>query len=260
MKTTTLLFAAMLLFSCKNNQQSEQPKNTDLVQQNLKGPVQRTVDTPYKADSTGNAGAMDSCCAETQELNDSGYVTKYYTRNDSGVTKTEQTLLHYPNGAVKDISIMNDGKLSNHIVPTIDENGNYNGGLSYDSTNKQDGYYTDMKQNKFGEITSGKLYKMDSTLKYQFLNNFDKNGRYLSGRTDSAGKAIYTSTATLDGNGNPVKVITMSMVKDSTKYDTTMYRYDKYDEQGNWIQRITLTASGKPNKIIKREITYYKKE
>jgi len=52
----------------------------------------------------------------------------------------------------------------------------------------------------------------------------------------------------------------MSMVKDSAKYDTTMYRYDKYDEQGNWIQRTALNASGKPTKIVKREITYYKKE
>jgi hypothetical protein len=252
MKTTLLFFTAGILFlSCKNNnQQSEQQKNTDLVQQNLKGAVQRTVDTPYKADSTGNIGAMDSCCVETQELNDSGYVTKYYSKNNSGATKTEQTFMHYPN----------DGKLSGRIAITIDDNGNYKEAVSYDSTGKQDGYYTDLKQNEFGEITNGKQYKMDSTLKYQWENNFDKNGQYLGGHSDSAGKVTYTSTTTLDSNGNPVKSISMSMVKDTAKYDTTMYRYDKYDGQGNWIQRTALNASGKPVKIVKREITYYEKE
>ena len=261
MKTTTLLFASIvLLLSCKNNNQQAQPKNTDLVQRNLKGAVQHTIETPYKADSTGNTIAMDSCCVETYELNDSGYITKYTSKNDSNITNTEQTLIHYPNGAMKDITIMNNGKFTNRVTPTIDENGNYTGGMSYDSTSKQDGYYTDMKQNDFGELTNGKLYKMDSTLKYHFEENYDNKGQYLGGRTDSAGKVIYTNITTLDSSGNPVKMITTTMVKDSAKNDTTLYRYDKYDEQGNWIQRTTLTASGKPTKITKREITYYKKQ
>ena len=250
-----------MLVSCKNNNQQQTPaKNTDLVQQNLKGQVKQTTDTPYKTDSSGNMAALDSCCIETQELNDSGYVTKYYTKDNKGTTKTDQTLTHYTSGAFKEVTTMNDGKLSSRLVTTLDNNGNYNGGYNYDSTNKKDGYYTDLKQNDFGEVYEGKLHKMDSTLKYQWQSEYDKNAQYLGGHTDSAGKVIYSNATTLDSSGNPVEVITMSMAKDSAKYDTTLYRYDKYDEQGNWIQRTALNASGKPTKIIKREITYYKKE
>lgn len=258
MTTKLLLSALIVLASCNNNTQ-QPPKNTDLVQQNLKGLVKETIDIPYKVDSSGNIGAQDSCCVETQELNDSGYLTRDYTKDVKGNTKMDQALSHYPSGAFKEVTVMNDGKLSSRLATTLDNNGNYNGGETYDSMGKKDGYYKDLKQNDFGEVTSGKYYKTDSTLKYQFESNYDKNAHFLGGTTDSAGKTIYTSVTTLDSIGDPVKTITMTMVKDSAKYDTSIYRYDKYDEAGNWIQRTALNTSGKPTKITKRGITYYKK-
>lgn len=259
MKTTLILLTIIMLASCKSNNE-QQPKNTDLIQQNLKSLVKQTIDTPYKVDSSGNIGAQDSCCVETQELNDSGYVTKYYTKDIKGNTKMDQTFIHNPNGSLKEFTTMNDGKPSNHIVIASDDNGNYKAAESYDSTGKQDGYYTDFKQNDFGELTNLKLYKTDSTLKYMFESQFDNNAQYLGGHTDSAGKTIFSNATTLDSNSNAVKVITTTMVKDSAKQDTSLYRYDQYDEVGNWIQRTTLNASGKPTKVTKRGITYYKKE
>src|SRR3954468_10710050 len=142
MKTIFPFLIIIALLSCKNNNQQQQAKNTDLIQQNLKGQVKQTIDTPFKVDSSGKTGAQDSCCVETQELNDSGYVTKYYTKDIKGNTKMDQTFIHNPNGSLKEFTTMNDGKPSNHIVIAIDENGNYKAAESYDSTGKQDGYYT----------------------------------------------------------------------------------------------------------------------
>jgi len=258
MKAKLLLLTIIAFTACKNNNQ-QQAKNTDLIQQNLKGQVKEIIDTPFKVDSSGNIGVQDSCCVETTEFNDSGYINRFYTKDNKGTTKMDQTFTHYPSGAFKEATTMNDGKLSNRLVTTLDDKGNYNGGDTYDSTNKKDGYYTDLKQNDFGEVTAGKYHKTDSTLKYQFEENYDNKAQYLGGHTDSAGKTTYSNVTTLDSNGNAIKTISMNMVKDSAKHDTTLYHYDKYDDLGNWIQRTTLNASGKPTKVTKRGISYYKK-
>lgn len=36
------------------------------------------------------------------------------------------------------------------------------------------------------------------------------------------------------------------------------YKYDSFDDKGNWTQRTQSDENGKPEKITKREITYYK--
>jgi hypothetical protein len=46
--------------------------------------------------------------------------------------------------------------------------------------------------------------------------------------------------------------------KDSTTNKITKYRYDSYDDKGNWTQRTETDENGKPVKIVKRTITYYK--
>jgi inorganic pyrophosphatase len=50
------------------------------------------------------------------------------------------------------------------------------------------------------------------------------------------------------------------MAKDSTTTKTTTFKYDSYDEQGNWTQRTTFDDKGKATKVIKRTHTYYKKD
>ncbi len=47
--------------------------------------------------------------------------------------------------------------------------------------------------------------------------------------------------------------------KDSTTTTTTKYKYDSFDDQGNWTQRTISDEKGKITKILKREITYFKK-
>lgn len=255
-----LIFCITVLIFASCQEKKSSPKNTDLIQNNLKGPVQQTTETPYKVDSTGNMGEMDSCCIVTMQLNDSGYETSYTTKDSKGNIKFEQTVAHFPNGAAKEIVSTNEGKPSGRLTIEIDEKGNYAGAKSYDSTGKQDGYYTDMTQNEYGELTGGKDYKIDSTLKYSFEATYDDSAQFIGSHTDSAGKTIYASTITLNDKGDPIKRISSRTIKDSTTNDTTMYKYDQYDDHGNWTQRTTLSAEGKPKKITKREITYYTKE
>ncbi len=259
MKSNLILCMAIILIaSCQEKPSS--PKNTDLIQSNLKGPVEQTTETPYKVDSTGNIGAMDSCCAEISLFNDSGYVTTYTRKDSKGDIKNQQTISHYPNGAVHEVVITKDGKPDSRVTIETDDKGNYSTAKSYDSTGKEDNYYTDLKQNDYGEITGGKQFNIDSTLKYSFESVYDDSARFVSGHTDSAGKTIYSSSVTLNDKGDPVKRINTHVEKDSTTHDTITFRYDQYDDHGNWTQRTTLNADGKPTKVTKREITYFKKE
>ena len=56
--------AGMFLLACNGSDDKAESKvkYRDLVNDNLKGDIQTIEETPYKADSTGKIGEMDSCC------------------------------------------------------------------------------------------------------------------------------------------------------------------------------------------------------
>ena len=47
--------------------------------------------------------------------------------------------------------------------------------------------------------------------------------------------------------------------KDSSKTTVTTYKYDNWDEQGNWTQQTTYNDK-EPTKVVKRIITYADKK
>ena len=63
---------------------------------------------------------------------------------------------------------------------------------------------------------------------------------------------------TLDNKNNVIENATKEITKDSTTNKTMKYRYDSFDDNGNWAQRTEMDEKGKPVKIVKRTITYYK--
>jgi hypothetical protein len=69
----------------------------------------------------------------------------------------------------------------------------------------------------------------------------------------------------LDERGNPLTYVTYDAFGDLNKVESTYrYRYDKFDEKGNWLQRTQfkiVSENGvekeKPWQIEYRTITYY---
>ena len=119
--------------------------------------------------------------------------------------------------------------------------------------------YKDLSENEYGEVLKGTEYKPDNTMKSSFENNYDKDGHFIGGSgKDSTGKEIFHSTVKLNDKGDAAEETTMTVTKDSTKNETVTYKYDSYDDQGNWTQRTTYNDKGKPTKIVKRTYTYYK--
>ena len=202
---------------------------------------------------------MDSCCTNIQEFDEKGYNPKNVDKDSKGNIKEEAIFVHYDGGQMKEIVNMADGKKRSSISIQLDKDGKYSTAQSYDSTGKMDGYYVDLKENEYGQILSGKMYNMDSTLKYNFSNNFDKSV-YVGGRTDSAGIMIFEGKAKVNDKGDQIEVVNTTVTKDTTKTEKTTFTYETYDDQGNWTQRTTYDDKGKPTKIAKRVITYYKKD
>ena len=254
-----LLIVGLLFVACNNNKGTDSPKNTDLIIQNLKGMVQRTEETSYKVDSTGKIGAMDSCCASIQEFDAKGYNPKYLSKDNNGITKEEAIYNRYEGGQMKEVVMMTNGKKTSSISIQIGKDGKYISAKSFGADGKMDGYYADLKENEYGSLTGGKFYKTDSTLKYSFTAFFDK-AINIGSQTDSAGKMISENKLKINDKGDVIEMNSTTITKDSTIHKKETYTYDSYDDKGNWTEKTTYNEKGKPVKVVKRTIIYYKKE
>ena len=252
--------AAFLIASCKQKETDSAGlvKNTDLIQQNLKGNVERIEETSYRVDNSGKQSAMDSLI-NVSEFDRKGYQTRTSGKYSNGTIKQERTIAHYNNGAVKEVVSKTDGKQTFRMEIIIDRNGNYVMAKSYDSAGKINSYYKDLAQNEYGQVLTGNQYTTGNSLKSSFQTTYD--GPNYTGNTnkDSAGNVIYSVKAILNKKGDPAELTTTSTKKDgSTSVEKITYRYDQYDNNGNWIQRTTLNEKGIPVKVVKRTIRYFK--
>ena len=249
--------------SCNQKQPaSEAPKAvSDWTGENLRGkPTQVESDT-YKIDSTGKIGPLDE--KNIEKYDSSGYTVSSVTTNGKDSIKSQMSFVHEADGFMTSMETMgarNEKKSS--LTIQYEGPGKYSGAKSYDSTGKMDVYYTDITSNSFGQVTSGKGYHPDSTLKMSFVNEFD-SVYYVGGSSkDSVGKTTYTGKQTLNDKKDVAKSEEMTVTtdpktkKDSTKTTITTYTYDGWDSHGNWTQQTSINEKGKPTKVIKRMILY----
>jgi hypothetical protein len=259
-KVVLLLPFLAFIFACENKatqKNAESLQNTDLIQLNLKGEVKNLTEMTYTADSTGNMDKMDSL-VNVYDFDDKGYLTRFHTKDQGGAVKTEQTFIRNDKGALNEFITKKDGKQTYRLVTEIDKDGKYSGGVTYDSTGKQDSYFKDLATNEYGIVYAGKQYDMNNKIKSTWDMKYDK-ANFLGGTsTDSTGKPSYTGTVVLNEKGDPAEETSATRDKDTTKTEKMVYKYDTYDDKGNWVQRTTYNEKEKPSKIIKRTFIYYK--
>lgn len=232
-------------------------KNTDLLSQNLKGRVERIEESTYAADSSGKMGKQDSTIS-ISEFNEQGYQVKVTTKDLSGQVKEEQAMSHHPNGATREFSRMKNGKTIERWVIDLDSNGKYKKATIYDSTGKMSSYWTNITENEFGQVLSGTQYTTDNRLMSSFTNQY--NGPLFIGGSskDSTGRENYRNANKMDEKGYPMELSTTTINNDSTITETISFKYDSWDEKGNWTQRTEYNDKGKATKINKRTFSYYK--
>ena len=258
MKKVLFFFLAILFVISCNEKKQEVPKNADVLVDNLKGKVDETTETDYKTDSTGKIGEQDSCCVINVKYDEKGYISAYSSAHKNGSEKEEEIFIHNDNGTMKSLKNTKNGTPVSAISIQIDKDGKYKTAQETDSTNKLSAYYTDLTENDYGQLTSLKKYKPDSTLESSMTSTYDKQFFKSNEVKDSVGKVTYSSTVKLDDKNNVIQRATKTVTKDSTINKVTTYKYISFDDNGNWTQRTEMDENGKPVKITKRVITYYK--
>jgi hypothetical protein len=260
-KLLLVLATGTLLFSCNNNKkEAEAAKNSDWVAQNLKGKVQSMEESSYTPDSTGKIGAMDSCCINAQLFDEKGYMTDQKNKDSKGTVKDETVLSRYDGGQVKQVVNLKDGKRASTFSLQIGADGKYSGAVGYDSAGKVASIYSDLKEDDYGAITAGTERKADSTVRTSFTTENHKGMQVSTVAKDSSGKVVYSAKSELNDKGDVIKTTETNQVKDSAVTKMTTYKYDSYDEQGNWTQRSVYDEKGKLTKVIRRAYVYFKKD
>ena len=254
-----LLFGIALFTSCDYNTKKETTQATamtsDLVQQNLKGKVKSITETTMNIDSTG-AEKQDSLITSIS-FDEKGYQTAYMKKDSSGKVVSEEFATRNDAGVVTEFGSKKDGKIVSRVETEISEDGKYLGGKRYDSTGKQDGYYKDLMQNEYAIVYSGKLFDMNDKLKETFDMKYDKN-HFLGGKvTDSTGKTTYEGTAKVNDKGDMSAEEYTYIAEGQSKAEKKTYKYDNYDDKGNWTQRTTYDGKDKPTQVVKRSLMYY---
>ena len=264
MRKIIIIVAGLFVLACNNQKDKEAEKKvkySDLVNDHLKGDIQSVEDTPYKVDSTGKIGDMDSCCIEVVEYDENGNAIKVTSKNSKGTVKNESVFSRHENGLwIGSTNTKEGGKPSGSMKVGVDDKGQYTIAEAFDSLGKLDVYYTNIGQNEYGQVLSWKQYDKDSVFRMEGESKYDKSLQTGFTLKDSVGKVKSSSTSTYNDKGEQTGNSNTTVTKDSTTTMVTKYTYDAHDELGNWTQRTTWDEKGKATKIVKRTYTYRKSE
>ena len=90
-----------------------------------------------------------------------------------------------------------------------------------------------------------------------FIIQYDKT-HFLGGKTtDSTGKATYEGTAKVNENGDMSEEELTFMENGKPKSEKNTYKYEGFDDKGNWTKRTKYNDKNKPVQVTKRTLTYY---
>jgi hypothetical protein len=262
MKKFSILPALFLVFTACNNSGEEPTAKkemySDLVAEGLKGDISSYEEAPYKTDSTGKAGEMDSCCISVYDYDENGNNIKWTSKDSKGTVKEGSTVNRYENGMWKGGTNTKDGKTVNSMETTMDDKGNYTGGNAYDSAGKLEFYYTGLSQNEQGQVLSWKQWDKDSVFRQEGTATYDKYLQTGFTLKDSVGKVKNSSTSKYNDKGEQTERTNTNVIKDSSITTVTKFTYEAHDDMGNWTQRTEWNDKGKATKIVKRTYTYRK--
>lgn len=263
MKKLLIITAGLFVLACNNSKDKEADKKvsfSDLVADNLKGNISSIEETPYKTDSSGKIGEMDSCCISVSDYDENGNNSKTISKDSKGTVTNESVITRHPNGLFKSIANTKDGKSTGGFDTKVDDKGNYTWAAAIDSNGKVDVYYTDIAQNEVAEVTAWKQYSKDSVFKMTGESKYDKHKMLESTVKDSVGKVANTNTAKYNDKGEPIERSNTTYKNDTATTKITKYTYESHDDMGNWTQRTEWDDKGKAVKIVKRTYMYRKAE
>lgn len=169
--------AGVFVLACNNEKEKEvkvEVKFSDLVAEGLIGDISAIEEYPYTTDSTGKAGAMDSCCILINSYDENGNNLGWISKDRKGNLQQEEITTRSPNGMWKSQKFLRDGKTTYAIEAQMDEKNQYTVINEYNSSGKMENYYTGITQNEVGQILGWKQYNKDSVFKGVGETHYDK--------------------------------------------------------------------------------------
>ena len=263
MKKILIIMAGMFVLACNSEKDKEAENQVtfrDTDSENLKGDVSSVEQTPYKTDSTGKIGEMDSCCISITEYDENGNGVKQVSKDSKGTISSESVMTRHPNGLFKSMSNTSKGKSTGGFETKIDDKGNISWAGEIDSNGKGGMYYTNIMQNEVGEVIGWKQYDKDSVFRGEGEAKYDKHMQMSFTFKDSVGVVKNSNSSKYNDKGELTESSNTNVGKDSTTTTVTKYTYESHDDMGNWTQRTTWNDKGKATSISKRTITYRQKE
>jgi len=263
MKKVLIIMAGLFVLACNNEKDKEADKKvifSELASQNLKGDISSIEESPYKTDSTGKIGEMDSCCISVSEYDENGNGTKSVSKDSKGTITSESVMTHHPNGLFKSMTNIEKGKNRGGFETEMDDKGNYTVAREIDSNGKGGIYYTNIKLNEVGEVIGWKQYNKDSVFTGEGEAKYDKHMQLSFTFKDSVGVVKNSSSTKYNDKGEQTESSNTNTTKDTTTTHVTKFTYDSHDDMGNWTQRTTWNDKGKATGVAKRSYTYRKSE
>ncbi|MEI9945629.1 MAG: hypothetical protein WDN26_15600 [Chitinophagaceae bacterium] len=262
-KLSTVFIAGLFAMACNNDAEKEtgsKIKYNELSMEMIKGNVESYEETPYKTDSAGKPGEMDSCCINVNKIDENGNYVSWMEKDSKGVVKTEVAYSRFDDGLFKGLKETKAGKPSSSMETQVDDKGVYTTAQEFDSAGKLANYYTNVTMNEYGQVTGWKQFDKDSVFRQTGESKFDKTLQTGYIMKDSVGKVKNDNSYKYNDKGEQTEVSRTNITKDSTTTKVTKYTYESHDEMGNWTQRTEWDDKGKAVKVIKRVYTYRKEE
>lgn len=261
MKKLLIIMASLFVLACNNKSETENKVTfSDLVAGNLKGDISSIEEAPYKVDSAGKMGDMDSCCIEVTEYDANGNSSKAVRKDSKGTVTGESVFTRHPNGLFKSVANTEKGKSTGGFNTEMDDKGNYTLAQAIDSNGKGDVYYTGITQNEVAEVTAWKQYDKDSVFRQSGEAVYEKHMQTSFTLKDSVGKVKSSSTSKYNDKDEQIESSNTNVGKDSTTTTVTKYTYEAHDEMGNWTHRTTWNDKGMATKMAMRKFIYRNKE
>jgi len=244
-----------LLCSCVR-----ESKKTDLDFYNLNGKVKSLKENNYKAEEKFGEivkGEKEESFTPVTIFNKDGNLIESSMYNANGELEFKTIYKYNEKGYInKEITYVANGEFNTNNYHVYNEKGflieknNFN---AKDSLVSKSNYRYDEKGNNI-EINYYKLEEIDYKIKFEY----NAKGQIIeSNYYDSDGSIIGKIKYLYNNKGNEEEVAS-TFFYTWTEEDKTkeLFKY-KYDEKGNWIERITFDEDNIPLKITERIIEYF---
>lgn len=245
----------LLFFAC-----SQSDIKNDLTKMGLKGSVSKVVVTEYKAvEKFGEIEKGDVISTDSFLFNKYGYLIE----KDESLIFNMKTKLKYDekNKLIERNEYNSKGELMMKTTFKYDTNDNIIEELKYDN-NDELITKSVLKYDKSVNTITKTTYKKDNSVQDSVITKYNSNNLELE-QNDFFMYTRYVSTYSDKNELSLFAIYSGSSDSKPTLSEKTVFKYDDYDQHGNWLKRNSLYGSEtsnfkmKPEKIQIREITYY---